>query len=170
MATLAAYDPGHGAHPWSWMKTRLFSCLQRALRRRYSSRVWARALAWVQGRSTIMTGQIPEGSGETSQLYPCIGSSTQESHGEARGKQTKINCTLPKTSVPEQTGLTRLVQAMLGAVDRCQLSQGRKRARPDRAGEPVTGMGDKLTDSRVRQARCASTDQPLFAIRTAVSQ
>ena len=40
------------------------------------------------------------------------------------------------------------------------MSQGRKRARPDRAGEPVTGMGDKLTDSRVRQARCASTDQP----------
>ena len=29
---------------------------------------------------------------------------TQEYHGEARGKQKKINCTLPKTSVPEQTG------------------------------------------------------------------
>ena len=51
-----------------------------------------------------MTGQIPEGSGETSQLYPCIGSSTQEYHGEARDKQTTLNCTLPKTSVPEQTG------------------------------------------------------------------
>ena len=23
MATLAAYDPGHGIHPWSWMKTSL---------------------------------------------------------------------------------------------------------------------------------------------------
>ena len=23
VATLAAYDPGHGIHPWSWMKTRL---------------------------------------------------------------------------------------------------------------------------------------------------
>ena len=22
MATLAAYDPGHGIYPWSWMKTR----------------------------------------------------------------------------------------------------------------------------------------------------
>ena len=36
---------------------------------------------------------------------------------------------------------------------------GKKRARPDRAGEPVIGMGDKLTDSRARQARCASTGQ-----------
>ena len=34
-----------------------------------------------------MTGQIPEGSGETSQLYPCIESSTQECQGEAWGKQ-----------------------------------------------------------------------------------
>ena len=102
MATLAAHDPGHGVHPWSWMKTRRFSWLQRALHRRSSSRVWARALAWVQGRSTIMTGQIPKGSGETSQLYPCIGSSTQECHGEARDKQTTTNCTLPKTSVPEE--------------------------------------------------------------------
>ena len=101
MATLAAHDPEHGAHPWSWMKTRLLSCLQRALHSQ--TRVWARVLAWVQGRSTIMTGQSPEGSGETSQLYPCIGSSTQEYHGGAKGKQTKINCTLPKTSVPEQT-------------------------------------------------------------------
>ena len=31
MATLAAHDPGHGAHSQSWMKTRLFSWLQRAL-------------------------------------------------------------------------------------------------------------------------------------------
>ena len=23
MATLAAYDPGHGIYPWSWMKTSL---------------------------------------------------------------------------------------------------------------------------------------------------
>ena len=23
MATLAAYDPGHGVYPWSWMKTSL---------------------------------------------------------------------------------------------------------------------------------------------------
>ena len=50
MATLAAHDPGHGAHPWFWMKTRLFSWLQRVLHRRYSLRVWARALAWVQGK------------------------------------------------------------------------------------------------------------------------
>ena len=24
MATLAAHDPGHGAYPWSWMKTSPF--------------------------------------------------------------------------------------------------------------------------------------------------
>ena len=47
---------------------------------------------------------------------------------------------------------------------------GKKTDQPDRAGNPVTGMGDNLTDSRVRQARCASTKQPLFAIRNAVSQ
>ena len=34
-----------------------------------------------------------------------------------------------------------------------------KRARPDRACEPVSGMEDKVTDSRARQARCASTDK-----------
>ena len=39
-----------------------------------------------------------------------------------------------------------------------------------RLGNPVTGKGDKLTDGRVRQARYVSTKQPLFAIRTAVSQ
>ena len=32
MATLAAHDPGHGAHPWSWMKTRLFlGCSERCI-------------------------------------------------------------------------------------------------------------------------------------------
>ena len=31
MATLAAYDPGHGIHPWSWMKTRLSDHSYRAL-------------------------------------------------------------------------------------------------------------------------------------------
>ena len=25
MATLAAYDPGHGVYPWSWMKTSLLA-------------------------------------------------------------------------------------------------------------------------------------------------
>ena len=99
MATLAAHDPGHGAHRWCWMKTRLFSWLQRSLHRR----CLGTRLSVSPRRSTIMTGQIPEGSGETSQLYPCKRNSTQENHGEARGKQTKINCTLPKTSVPEQT-------------------------------------------------------------------
>ena len=49
------------------------------------------------------------------------------------------------------------VQAMLRAVDRCQQSQGRKLLRPARAGNPVAGMGAKLTDSGVPQARCAST-------------
>ena len=41
---------------------------------------------------------------------------------------------------------------MLEAVDQCQLSQESERTRPDRAGEPVTGTRDKLTDSRERQA------------------
>ena len=47
---------------------------------------------------------------------------------------------------------------------------GKKTDQPDRVGNPVTGMEDNLTDSRAPQARCASTKQPLFAIRNAVSQ
>ena len=32
MAILAAHDPGHGAHSWSWMKTRLFlGCSERCI-------------------------------------------------------------------------------------------------------------------------------------------
>ena len=43
-------------------ENKTFSWLQRALELSYSLRVWARALA---SRLTIMTGQIPWGSGET---------------------------------------------------------------------------------------------------------
>ena len=31
MATLAAYDPGHGVYPWSWMKTSLSGRSKRGL-------------------------------------------------------------------------------------------------------------------------------------------
>ena len=68
-----------------------------------------------------MTGQIPEGSGETSQLYPCIESSTQEYQGEARGKRTtndnklhiaKNQCPLNKLDNPSSPGNARECRLM----------------------------------------------------------
>ena len=51
MATLAAYNPGHGINPWSGMKTRPSDHSYRGLT--HLSRVWARALARVQSRPEV---------------------------------------------------------------------------------------------------------------------
>ena len=103
MATLAAHDPGHGAHSWSWMKTRLFlggseRCIAVTLLR--------------SGHAPLRESKVGQrsrqgklhGEGRNIAIAPLYGKSTQEYHGEAGGKQKKMNCTLPKTSVPEQTG------------------------------------------------------------------
>ena len=56
MATLAAYDPEHGIHPWSWMKT----CLSDHYRGlTVTHQESGRALARVQSRPEATIGQIP---------------------------------------------------------------------------------------------------------------
>ena len=55
MATLAAYNPGHGKKPLVLDENKAFLAAAIAV----SLRVWTHALARVQGRPEAIPGQIP---------------------------------------------------------------------------------------------------------------
>ena len=108
MATLAAHDPGHGAHPWSWMKTSLLaaaSAVSQLLVKSLGARLSV-SPRWVNNHartnSIVFFPRVRTPCGHGAQVI--VEGREEQSDGGERNRETQHHTKQTKQHNPGPTG------------------------------------------------------------------